>query len=131
MPEGNLYEPPEGPAPPLTSGQKKFMAVTGLLLAAAGIAGAAYLYLSGAFDNRPAFQQGWAYCDAGEGCTAIPAPCGSWIAVNNRSLSDARAYYDHMIELVESSPQMHCATAPHGAARPEAYCLSGLCMTRE
>lgn len=129
MSDGDPTEPCEPAPPPLTAGQKKFLGVTGVLLAAMLAAGTWYLFRIGAFDDRPAYEQKWAYCDAGDRCTAIRAPCETWVAINNRYLDDARAYYDHMITLVEGSPQLECATAPHSDIQPRAYCLSGLCIT--
>ena len=46
-------------------------------------------------------------------------------------MGDARAYYDHMIALVEDSPQMECASSLQSDIQPKAYCLSGLCMVAQ
>lgn len=128
MANGDPFEPYERPQP-MTAGQKKFLAATGLVMAALLAGGTWYLYDSGAFRSRPAFDQTWAYCESGDRCVAIRAPCESWVAVADKHLDDARAYYDHMIALVENSPQMECASAPHSDIQPKAYCLSGLCIT--
>lgn len=112
----------------MTAGQKKFLAVLGAALAGMLAIGTWYLYDIGAFSSRPGYDETWAYCESGDKCTAIRAPCDSWIAINNRHLGDASAYYDHMITLVEESSQMECATAPQSDIQPKAYCLSGLCM---
>jgi hypothetical protein len=130
MPDYEPVEPYERPQP-MTAGQKKFLAAMAVLLLTLMAGGILYLYDIGAFSSRPAFKQEWAYCDPGDRCTAIPAPCDSWIAVADKHLEDARAYYDHMITLVENSPQMECATAPQSDIQPKAYCLSGLCMTAQ
>ena len=127
MSEDNLIDPPEPAPPPMTAGQKKFLAVLGAALAAMLAIGAWYLYDVGAFSSRPSFDRTWAYCESGDRCTAIRAPCESWVAINDKHLDDARAYYDHMITLVEDSPQMECASNPQGDIQPKAYCLSGLC----
>lgn len=115
----------------MTAGQKRFFAILGVALAALLSGGAWYLYESGAFSSRPAYDKTWAYCEAGDRCVAIRAPCETWVAVTERHLEDAKAYYDHMIALVEETPQMECASAPHSDIQPKAYCLSGLCMTAE
>ena len=128
MSEGNLIDPPEPAPPPMTAGQKKFLAVLGAALAAMLLIGAWYLYDIGAFSERPRYDQTWAYCDSGDRCTAIRAPCDSWIAISDKHLDEATAYYDHMIALVEESPQMECASSPQSDVQPKAYCLSGLCM---
>ena len=131
MSENDPLDFPDAPPGPLTAGQKKFMAVAGGLMAILLAAGVWYLFDIGAFSERPAFQQKWAYCDAGDLCTAIRAPCETWVAVADKYLDDARAYYDHMIALVEETPQMECASAPQSDVQPKAYCLSGLCMTAQ
>jgi len=131
MSEGNLLDPPEPVPPPMTAGQKKFLAVLGAGLAVMLAAGAWYLYDIGAFSSRPAYDATWAYCESGEKCTAIRAPCDSWVAIANKHLDDARAYYDHMIALVDESPQMECASSPQSDIQPKAYCLSGLCVTAQ
>ncbi len=127
MSEDDPIDPSEPAPPPMTAGQKKFLAVLGAALAALLAIGIWYLYDVGAFSSRPSFDRTWAYCESGERCTAIRAPCESWVSINNKHLGDARAYYDHMIALVEDSPQMECASSPHSDIQPKAYCLSGLC----
>ena len=131
MSEGNLIDPPEPVPPPMTAGQKKFLVVLGGALAAMLLIGVWYLYDAGAFSKRPNFDRKWAYCDSGDSCTTIRAPCESWVAINDKHLGDARAYYDHMIALVEDSPDMECPAAPHSDIRPGAYCLSGLCLPQQ
>jgi len=131
MSEGNLIDPPEPAPPPMTAGQKKFLVIMGAGLLVMLVAGAWYLYDIGAFSNRMAYDATWAYCESGEKCTAIRAPCDSWVAVANKHLDDARAYYDHMIALIEESPQMECASSPQSDIQPKAYCLSGLCITAQ
>ncbi len=128
MSEGNLTDPPEPAPPPMTAGQRKFLAVLGAALAAMLAIGAWYLYDIGAFSERPRYDQTWAYCDSGDRCAAVRAPCDSWVAISDKHLDDATAYYDHMIALVEESPQMECASSPQSDIQPKAYCLSGLCM---
>jgi hypothetical protein len=128
MSENDDFDRPNSPAP-LSPGQKRFLAGLGGILLLALVAGAWYLHDIGAFSSRPGYDRSWAYCDAGDSCTAIRAPCDSWVAINDKHLDEARTYYDHMIGLVEESPQMECASAPQGDIQPKAYCLSGLCMT--
>lgn len=128
MTENDLTDPPEPPPPPMTAGQKKFLAVLGGALAVMLSIGVWYLYDIGAFGKRPNYDMNWAYCSAGDSCTAIRAPCETWVAVNDKHMDDARAYYDHMIALVEETPQMECATAPHDGVQPVAICMSGLCL---
>jgi hypothetical protein len=128
MADGNSPEPFERPQP-MTAGQRKFLTVMAAVLAVILAGGSWYLYKSGAFGSRPAYDQTWAYCEPGDRCVAIRAPCESWVAIAEKNLEDAKAYYDHMIALVEDTPQMKCASAPHNDIQPKAYCLSGLCMT--
>jgi len=126
MSENNNVET-ASPPPSMPSGQKKFLAVLGAALAAMLAIGVWYLYDLGAFSSRLSYDRTWAYCESGERCTAVRAPCDSWIAIGDKHLDDARAYYDHMISLVEESPQMECGSAPQGDIQPKAYCLSGIC----
>lgn len=122
---------PLKPLPPMTAGQKKFLAVMGSALVVMLAVGAWYLYDNGAFNSRPSYKETWTRCEPDDSCTAIPAPCESWVAVSDKHLDEARAYYDHMIALVEDSPQMECASIPQGDTQPKGYCLSGLCITMQ
>jgi hypothetical protein len=131
MPEDNLIDPLDPAPPPMTAGQKKFLGVLGAALAAMLAIGTWYLYDVGAFSSRPSYDRTWAYCESGDRCTAIRAPCESWVAINDKHMGDARAYYDHMIALVEDSPQMECASSLQSDVQPKAYCLSGLCMVAQ
>jgi len=131
MPENSPDDLPEPSSAPMPPSQKKFMAALGGTLLLMLAVGGWYLFDIGAFSKRPHYDRTWAYCESGDRCTAIPAPCQSWVAINNKNLDQARAYYDHMVSLVEQSPEMQCATAPHSPAQPKAYCLSGLCMIEE
>jgi hypothetical protein len=118
---------PVNPPPAIPAGQKKFLIVLGAALVAMLVIGVWYLYDFGAFSSRLSYDRTWAYCESGERCTAIRAPCDSWVAIGDKHLDDARVYYDHMITLVEESPQMECGSAPQGDIEPKAYCLSGIC----
>jgi hypothetical protein len=89
--------------------------------------GILYLYDLGAFSTRPSYDKTWAFCESGDRCTAIRAPCDSWVAISNKKLDDAEAYYNHLITLVEDSSQMECGSAPQSDIEPKAYCLSGIC----
>jgi hypothetical protein len=129
--EENRFDDHEPPPPPMTASQKKFLAAAGLLLAAGIALGAWYLYEIGAFSNRPTFSESWSFCDPGDRCTAIRGPCDAWLAINEKHLDDARAYYDHVIALVEESPQMECTAPVQSDIQPKAYCLSGLCVTAQ
>lgn len=131
MPENSLDDLPEPVPPPMTAGQKKFLAALGGALLLMLATGGWYLYDIGAFSSRPNFDRTWAYCSSGDRCTAVLAPCQSWVAINDKNLDEARAYYNHMIAIVEGSPEMKCATAPHSTVQPKAFCLSGLCMIEE
>lgn len=115
----------------MTAGQKKFLAVMGAVLVLLLAIGAIYLYNIGAFSSRPSYNGTWANCESGDRCVAIRSPCDSWVAVNNKYLDDASAYYDHMITLVEDSPRISCAYSPQNDIQPTAYCLSGLCVTAQ
>ena len=128
MSEDSHIDPPEPAPPPMAAGQKKFLAALGGVLAVMLLIGAWYLYDIGAFSKRPNYDVKWAYCDPGDSCTAVRAPCESWVAINDRYLDDAQAYYDHMIAMVEESPQMECAAASGIGPPPRAVCLSGLCL---
>ena len=130
MTDGDQFEPFERPQP-MTAGQKKFLTAMGMALAALLVGGAWYLYDLGAFSSRPAYDQTWAFCEPGDRCVAIRAPCENWVAISEKHLDDAKAYYDHMIALVEESPQMECAPSAPSDIQPKAYCLSGLCMTAQ
>ena len=131
MTEQNLIDPHEPLPPPLTAGQKKFLFVLGSLLAVTLVAGALYLYNIGAFTDPPrSFDETWAYCEAGDKCIAIEAPCNTWVTVNENNLSAAKAYYDHTIALIENSPTLECGNKPYAGPRPEAMCLVGLCVQK-
>jgi hypothetical protein len=130
MTDDNNIDPLK-PLPPMTAGQKKFLAVLGSALVLMLAAGTWHLYGIGAFNSRPSYDETWTYCEPDDKCIAIPAPCESWIAVSDKHLDEARAYYDRMIALVEDSPQMECASIPQGDIQPKAYCLSGLCITMQ
>ncbi|MCK5274495.1 MAG: hypothetical protein KAR37_07605, partial [Alphaproteobacteria bacterium] len=86
MSEDDLIDPSEPAPPPMTAGQKKFLAVLGAALAAMLAIGIWYLYDVGAFSSRPSFDRTWAYCESGERCTAIRAPGESWVSINNKHL---------------------------------------------
>lgn len=90
--------------------------------------GAEYLYSMDAFGSRPRYDETWAKCESDDRCTAIRAPCETWVAVNDSYLDDASAYYDHTIKLVEDSPQIMCPYRPQSDIQPKAYCLSGQCI---
>lgn len=130
MSDDNSIEPYQPPQP-MTAGQKKFLAVLGAALAIMLAAGTWYLYDIGAFSSRPSYDKNWANCEPSDRCIAIRAPCESWAAVNDKHLDEAKAYYDHMIALVEGSPQMECASNPQSDIQPKAYCLAGLCITMQ
>ena len=126
MSEDNSPEPVNRP-PEIPPGQKRFLIVLGAALVAMLAIGILYLYDLGAFSTRPSYDKTWAYCESGDRCTAIRAPCDSWVAISNKKLDDAEAYYDHLITLVEESSQMECGSAPQSDIEPKAYCLSGIC----
>jgi hypothetical protein len=130
MHEDNNIEPLK-PQPPVTVAQRNFYIGLGAALAAMLASGIWYLYDIGAFSSRQSYDKTWAYCESGEKCIAIRAPCDSWVAIGETHLDDARAYYDHVIALVEDSPQMECASTPQGDIQPKAYCLSGLCIVAQ
>jgi len=126
MSEDNSPETVSRP-PAIPPGQKKFLIVLGAALVAMLAIGILYLYDLGAFSTRPSYDKTWAYCESGDRCTAIRAPCDSWVAISNEKLDDAEAYYNHLITLVESSSQMECGSALQSDIEPKAYCLSGIC----
>lgn len=131
MTEQNLVDPHEPPPPPLTAGQKKFLSVLGGLLAVTLAAGAFYMYSIGAFSSPPrSFDETWGYCETGDKCIAIEAPCDTWVTINENNLNTAQAYYDHTIALIENSPALGCKNKPYSGARPEAMCLAGLCVQK-
>jgi len=126
MSEDNSPEPVSRP-PAIPPGQKRFLIVLGAALVTMLAIGILYLYNLGAFSTRPSYDKTWAYCESGDRCTAIRAPCNSWVAISNKKLDDAEAYYNHLITLVEDSAQMECGSAPQSDIEPKAYCLSGIC----
>ena len=126
MSEESSTEPVD-PTPAIPPGQKRFLIVLGAALVAMLVIGILYLYDLGAFSSRPGYDKTWAYCESGDRCTAIRAPCESWVAISDKNLDVAEAYYDHMIALVEESPQMECGSAPQSEVEPKAYCLAGVC----
>jgi hypothetical protein len=130
MRENSLDDLPEPAPPSMTAGQKKFLAVLGGILLLMLAIGGWYLYELGAFSGRPHYDRTWAYCNSGDRCTAIPAPCDEWVAINNKNVDEASKYYDYTINLVEQSPQMECTNPPYSSMQPRAYCLSGLCTIK-
>jgi len=126
MPVDNTTDPLD-PLPPMPAGQKKFLAILGAVLLALLAAGVWYLYAEGAFSDRPAYDKTWAWCERGDTCTAVRAPCDSWVAINDNRREEAASYYNHMMTLIEESPQMECNSPPQGDVQPKAYCMSGIC----
>ncbi len=76
--------------------------------------------------DRPVFNPEWVYCDQGDVCVAVQAPCGEWQPVNMKREEDAAAYYGHLITVVEEA-EMVCMSTNLSRWTPAAYCLSGTC----
>lgn len=111
----------------MTPGQRRFAVALGLAMVLLVVGGGYYLFQSGAFRDRPQFDRRWEYCESGDRCIAVRAPCESWVSINEKHLDDARAYYGHMISVIENSSELACQSRPHGDRPPIGYCLSGLC----
>ncbi len=108
-----------------------------ILLAAAGVAvaafvgGTAYYYLPGDGAEpaaRRVFDPIWPSCNTGDICKAVLGPCGAWEPVNRKYASEATAYYDHMISVVDESGKFHCTQMPVFGPAPLAICRTGRCV---
>ena len=107
-----------------------------IILAAAGVAvaafigGTAYYYLPGDVGDpqtRQVFDPMWQSCNSTDICAPVLAPCGAWEPVNRKFLSEATAYYEHMISVVDESGKFHCAQMPVFGPPPAAICKTGRC----
>ena len=97
---------------------------------AAFVGGTAYYYLpeDGAGpETRRVFDPIWQSCSAGDFCVAVMAPCGTWESVRQKYKSQATAYYQHMISVVDGSGEFYCAKKSEFGPPPPAICKSGRC----
>ena len=103
-----------------------------LAMAVAGfVGGTAYYYLPGDStgpDTRRVFDPIWQSCNTGDFCVAVVAPCGTWEAANRKFKSEATAYYDHMISVVDGSGDFYCTQMPEFGPAPPAICRFGQCV---
>ena len=97
---------------------------------AAFVGGTAYYYLpeDGAGpETRRVFDPIWQSCSAGDFCVAVMAPCGTWECVRQKYHSQATAYYQHLISVVDGSGEFYCAKKSEFGPPPPAICKSGRC----
>ncbi len=109
---------------------RKILLVALAVAAAAFVGGTAYYYLPGDTGEpvkRQVFNPQWQSCETGDRCAVLLAPCGIWETVNAKFQSEAAAYYEHMISLVDESGKFHCAQMPVFGQAPPAVCRIGLC----
>ncbi len=110
---------------------RKFLLVALALAAAAFVGGTAYYYLPGDTaepEQRQVFDPQWQSCETGDVCVVLLAPCGTWETANRKFKSQAAAYYEHMISLVDESGKFHCTSMPKFGPAPPAICQAGLCV---
>lgn len=97
---------------------------------AAFVGGTAYYYFpddTGEPDKRQVFDSQWQSCEAGDACVVLLAPCAAWETVNGKFRSEAAAYFEHMISVVDESGKFHCAQMPTFGPAPAAVCQFGKC----
>ncbi len=109
---------------------RKILLVALAMAAAAFVGGTAYYYLPGETgepDKRQVFDAQWQSCETVDACVVLLAPCGTWETVNRKFQSEAAAYYEHMIALVDESGKFYCAQMPTFGPAPPAICQFGQC----